>query len=127
MRKIVLILTAILAATGLLLTFYAAAGLDLGWRKAVSLAHIWGGVLFLVMFTLYAWDHIIANRRWLRIPALVTVTGAVQTLSAVVIMVTGIVLLLYGNVAWQVLRDFHHWLTYAIVASIALHFLSRKY
>jgi len=126
MRKIVLVLTAFLAATGLVLTFYAAAGFDPAWRKWASITHIWAGVFFLVMFTLYAWDHISANRHWLRIPALVTFTGAAQTGSAVVIMLTGIVLLLYGNVAWDVLRNFHHWLTYALVASIVLHYLSRK-
>ena len=127
MRKIVLILTAFLSLTGLVLTFYAAAGFDPGWRKAASLAHIWGGVLFLVMFSLYAWDHVMANRHWLRIPALVTFTGAWQTLAAAVLMATGIVLLLYGNVAWVMLRNLHHWLTYALLASITLHFLSRKH
>ncbi len=126
MRKIVLGLTALLAATGLILTFFAAAGFGPGWRKAVSLAHIWAGVLFLVMFALYAWDHVSANRHWLRRPAQVTFTGAAQTLAAVVIMLTGIVLLLYGDVTWPLLRGAHHWLTYLLVASILLHIVSRK-
>ncbi len=126
MRKIVLILTALLAATGLALTFYAAMGLDPGWRKGLSLAHIWGGVFFLVMFSLYAWDHISANRRWLRRTAPVTFTGVAQAAAAAVIILTGLVLLLYGNVAWPLLRAAHHWLTYLLLASIGLHFLSKK-
>ena len=75
MRKAVLTLTAVLAASGLLLTFFAPLQLDPSWRKWASLLHIWGGVLFLAVFTLYAWEHIPANRRWLRIAAQVTFTG----------------------------------------------------
>ncbi len=126
MRKAVLILTAVLAASGLLLTFFAPLQLDPSWRKWASLLHIWGGVLFLAVFTLYAWEHIPANRHWLRIAAQVTFTGITQTGAAVLLMVTGIVLLLYGNAAWGLLRDLHHWLTYALAVSIILHVLSSK-
>ena len=126
MRRILLIVTALLAVSGLLLTFYAPLDFDLAWRKWLSLIHIWGGVFFLVVFALYAWDHISANRHWLRIPALVTFSGTVQTCAAVLIVLTGIVLMLYGNVAWPTLRTLHHWLTYLLAASLLLHRYSRK-
>ena len=126
MRKIVLLLTVLLTLSGLVLAWFAPLELDPALRKWISLLHIWVGVLFLVVFTMYAWDHISANRHWLRIAALVTATGVTQTFSAVVIILTGIVLLLYGNVAGATLRGLHHWFSYALAASIALHFFSRK-
>ena len=126
MRKIVLILTGLLAATGLLLTFYAPLELDPGRRKYFSLLHIWGGFFFLAAFSLYAWDHISRNRHWLKIAAQVTFTGVAQTTAAMVLIVTGVVLMLYGNVAWEALRGVHHWLTYLLLGSLVLHFFSRK-
>ena len=72
MRKIVLLLTVLLTLSGLVLAWFAPLELDPALRKWISLLHIWVGVLFLVVFTMYAWDHISANRRWLRIAALVT-------------------------------------------------------
>ena len=126
MRKIVLLLTVLLTISGLVLTWFAPLELDVALRKWFSLFHIWLGVLFLVIFTMYAWDHVSANRRWLRMAALVSATGYTQTLSALLIMLTGIVLLLYGNVTGSSIRAIHHWFTYALVASITLHFLSKK-
>lgn len=126
MRKIVLLLTVVLALSGLVLVWFAPLNLDTALRKWFSLIHIWVGVFYLVIFTMYALDHIRANRRWLRIFALVTATGVTQTFSALLIMLTGIVLLLYGNAAGATLRGLHHWFSYALVGSIALHFLSRK-
>lgn len=126
MRKIVLLVAGLLAATGLPLTFFSADQLSGGWRKAFSLFHTWAGVLFLVVFALYAWDHISARRRWLRILARVTVSGLTQTAASLVIIASGVVLLLYGDQAWLALRAAHHWLTYLLAASIVLHYLSPK-
>ena len=126
MRRIVLIVIALLTASGLVLAWFAPLEQDAALRKWVSLFHIWVGVFFLVAFTMYAWDHISANRHWLRIAALVTATGVIQTTAALLIILTGVVLLLYGNVAWSALRIVHHWLTYPLALSIALHFWSRK-
>ena len=126
MRKIVLLLTVVLALSGLVLVWFEPLEWDAALRKWFSLVHIWVGVFYLVIFTMYAWDHVSANRHWLRIMAMVTVTGVTQTLSAVLIMLTGIVLLLYGDAAGSTLRGLHHWFSYALVGSIALHFLSRK-
>lgn len=126
MRKIVLILAAALALTGLALTLLPGETLPPAWRKAFSLLHIWGGQFFIVVFALYAWDHISTNRRWLRRARGVTLSGATQTLAAAVIIGTGVVLLLYGEQAWEALRTAHHWLTYLMAASIVAHFLSPK-
>ena len=127
MRKIVLLLIVVLTLSGLVLAWFAPLELDVALRKWFSLFHIWVGVFFLVIFTMYVWDHVSANRRWLRIMALVTATGVTQTFSALLIMLTGIVLLLYGNVAGVTIRGLHHWFSYALVVSILLHYFSRKH
>ena len=127
MRKIVLILVSVLVLSGLPLTYFVPLGQAPDWRKWVSLLHIWGGVLFLAIFSLYAWEHISDNRHWLRRAALTTFTGVTQTASGVLLILTGIVLLLYGNAVWEALRGVHHWLTYLLAASVILHIVSRKY
>ena len=126
MRKIVIGLVALLTATGLLVGFQAALGLPGGLIRALSLLHIWGGVFFMVMFPLYAWDHIGHNRRWLRVAGGVTGSGVSQTVAAVLLIGSGALLLLYGVEAWPTARRLHHWLTYPLVAALLLHFLSPK-
>ena len=126
MRKIVLALIALLIVSGLLLTFFPDRWLAFQWRRIFSLLHTWGGMFFLVAFSLYAWDHISGNRHWLRRVAWVTASGTVQALAGALLILTGLVLFLYGAQAWRALRDVHLWLTFLLPASIILHFLSKK-
>jgi hypothetical protein len=126
LRKIVIFLVVLLTLTGLLVRFEAALSLAPAVTRPLALVHYWGGLLFLVMFPLYAWDHIRHNRRWLTRARGVTVSGVVQTVSAVLLMLSGLVIIAYGVQAWQLARDLHHWLTYPLAASVALHFLVRK-
>jgi hypothetical protein len=125
-RKIVVTLVIVLSATGLLVGFGGALGLTRPVTRALSLAHYWGGLLFVVMFPLYAWDHIRANRHWLTALRTVTASGVLQTVSAALMILTGLLLIAYGVEAWALARSVHHWLTYVIAASVALHFLARK-
>jgi hypothetical protein len=125
-RKIVIVLVALLTVTGLLVGFQSALGLPSGLNRILSLLHLWGGVFFIVMFPLYAWDHIRHNRHWLRVAGGVTGSGVGQTLAAALLIGTGALLLLYGVEAWPTARRLHHWLTYALVASLLLHYLSPK-
>ena len=126
MRKLILILIAGLTATGVPLVFGALGVGEPGWRKALALAHIWGGFFFLVVFPLYAWDHVRAHRAWLRLWAAVTVTGVTQLTAGALLILTGVVLLLYQSQAWSLLRIVHHGLTYVLLLSIAGHFMSPK-
>ncbi len=126
MRQLVVVATLLLALTGLAVT-YALIPVDLsGTRKAVVLAHIWLGVAYLVIFPLYAWDHVRANRHWLGVVRATTISGLVQLTCGTVLLLTGLVLLAYGG-AWLLgLRGVHHWLTYPLLAALAWHFLSPK-
>ncbi len=126
MRKIVLILIAGLTLTGLPIAYGWIASGHGGWEQGAVLAHIWGGVFFLVAFPLYAWDHIGGHRQWLRRLAAVTVSGLSQLTLGALLIVSGVLLLLYGEQVWRALREFHHWLTYPLLAALATHFLSPK-
>ena len=126
MRRIVIVLSAVLAVTGLLLGFGGPLGLVRDVTRALSLAHYWLGLLFLVMFPLYAWDHIRANRHWLTALRLVTLSGALQTLAAALLMLSGVVLIVYVREAWPAVRSLHHALTYVLAASVGVHYLARK-
>jgi formate hydrogenlyase subunit 3/multisubunit Na+/H+ antiporter MnhD subunit len=126
MRRALLILIGALAVTGVPLVLAAAGEEAPGWRKALALLHIWGGIFFLVVFPLYAWDHVRANRVWLRCLASVTVSGTTQLLAGTLLILTGVLLLLYQRESWPVLRALHHTLTYVLIASIGVHFLSPK-
>ncbi len=126
MRRIVIGLAAVLTVTGLLLGYGGPLGLLRDVTRALSLAHTWLGLLFLVMFPLYAWDHIRANRHWLTAMRLVTASGLLQTVSAVLLMLTGLVLIVYVREAWPAVRSLHHWLTYVLAGSVGVHYVARK-
>jgi hypothetical protein len=126
MRKLLLTLIAALAATGLALVPVDVGEGAPGWRKAVALAHIWGGFFFLVIFPLYAWDHVRKHQAWLRFVAGVTVTGVTQLTGGILLLLSGVVLLAYQSQAGGTVRWLHHLLTYLLVAALAGHFLSKK-
>jgi hypothetical protein len=125
-RRIVIGLSIVLAVTGLLVGFGGPLALTRDLTRALSLLHYWLGLAFLVVFPLYAWDHIRANRHWLTALRLVTASGALQTLSAVLLMLTGLVLIVYVREAWPAVRTLHHWLTYVLAGSVLFHYLARK-
>jgi len=126
MRKLVVLATLLLAATGLWVTFAQGTDPQAGVQKAVVLGHIWIGVAYLVIFPLYAWDHVSTNRRWLKVLRPLTVSGVVQLAGGSVALLTGLVLLAYGGAYLRGLRDLHHWVTYPILGALAWHWLSPK-
>lgn len=126
MRKLVVASTMLLALTGVALAFVHWPGAQPGGRKAAALAHIWLGVAYLVVFPLYAWDHLSKNRRWLTALRSVTASGWLQLTCAAVAIVTGIVLLAYGGATLRGLRALHHGVTYPLLAALLWHYLSPK-
>jgi len=126
MRKILLLLTGVLTLSGLMLTWVFSSAFEGGGQKSVSLTHIWSGLFYLVIFPLYVSDHVQKNRAWLRRLRLVTASGAGQLAAGVLLLASGMVLLLYGNQAWQSLRQFHHVLTYPLLLALALHVIANK-
>ncbi|MDH4248165.1 MAG: hypothetical protein OEW39_10135 [Deltaproteobacteria bacterium] len=126
MRKILLALLLLLTLSGGAIVGARILDIPLPGRKLNSLLHIYGGLFFLVIFPLYAWDHVRANRHWLSRIAGVTLSGSLQLVSALVLLLTGLILLLYGEHAWDASRTLHDWLTPILAFSLALHYLSPK-
>ncbi len=126
MRKLLLILVALLTLSGLLIAYGKLPDPIAGWQKASVLGHTWGGLVFVVVFILYAWDHVGTNRRWLRVWAGLTLSGLLQLTVGVVLILTGLVMLAYAGHIWNALRWLHNVLTYVLIASLTWHWLSPK-
>ncbi|MDH5750883.1 MAG: hypothetical protein OEZ59_00515 [Deltaproteobacteria bacterium] len=126
MRKIIVTLVIILIATGVAIAMARIFEFTLPGRKLSSLLHIYGGLFFLVLFPLYAWDHVNAHSDWLRRVTGITISGGLQLLSAAVLILSGVLILIYWEHTWNWARQAHHWLTYLLGAALALHYLSPK-
>ena len=126
MRKLLVAATLILCATGLLIEYVHPPETLAGIQKINSLAHIWVGVAYVVIFPLYTWDHVMKNRRWLKVLRSLTASGLVQLACGIIVLLSGVILLAYGGALLRGLRTTHHWVTYPLVAALAWHYLSPK-
>ena len=99
------------------------------WTKdssAMSLLHIWAGLFFLVIFPMYAWDHIRGHADRLRNFTLATVSGILQFFTGLGLIISGIILLIYGAYALDFPREVHLLLTFVLAGSLIMHKISRK-
>ena len=99
------------------------------WVKessATSLLHIWAGYFFLVIFPMYAWDHIRGHADRLRYFSLVMASGLLQFFTGLGLIISGIILLLYGENALYLPREIHLVLNFVLVVSLIMHKFSRK-
>ena len=126
MRKLLIAATVLLSASGLLIAFALLPDRQSGVQKFTVLGHMWLGVAYLVIFPLYAWDHISKNRRWLKVVRSLTVSGLLQLACGILVLLTGIVLLAYGGAFLRGLRAVHHWVTYPLLGALVWHYLSPK-
>ena len=93
---------------------------------AVSLLHIWVGIIFIVIFPLYSWDHIKGHSDRLRKISLVTATGILQFFAGMGLIFSGIPLLLYSADVLEFPRYIHLILTFVLALSLILHKISEK-
>jgi hypothetical protein len=126
MRKLLIAATLLLTVSGLLIAFDPLPDPQAGTQKLTALAHIWLGVAYLVIFPLYAWDHISTNRRWLKTVRALTASGLLQLTCGIFVLLSGVVLLAYGGAYLRGLRAVHHWVTYPLLGALAWHYLSPK-
>ena len=94
--------------------------------SATSLLHIWAGVFFIVIFPMYAWDHIRGHADRLRNLTLVMASGILQFFTGLGLIISGIILLLYGADALDLPREIHLALTFVLAVSLIMHKSSRK-
>ena len=120
MRKLVVLICVFLIITGILLTYFKWLPL-LEEEKLVSILHIWLGFFFIVIFPMYAWDHIRTHRQRLKSLSFVSVSGGSQFLAGIGLIVSGIILLLYGMDSLTIPAELHEILTYVLMATLILH------
>ena len=124
MRKLVIISTVFLTLSGLLLHWW---DIESDWViPTASTLHIWVGMFFVVIFPLYAWDHIKTHKRRLKQISGVTLSGLSQLAVGVVLIVSGIVLLLFGTDRLLYSTEIHHYFTYPLIIALVWHFMSKK-
>ena len=101
----------------------------LPWVKessVTSLLHIWAGVFFIVIFPMYAWDHIRGHADRLRKLTMVMASGILQFFTGLGLIISGIILFLYGVDALDLPREIHLVLTFVLSVSLIMHKISRK-
>ena len=125
MRKLVVLSCVFLILSGILLAYPRL----FPWADestVTSLLHIWAGFFFLVIFPMYAWDHILGHADRLRKFSLVTLSGILQFFTGIGLMISGIPLVLFAAEVLYFPREIHLVLTFVLAVSLILHKLSRK-
>ena len=98
----------------------------LSTQRILYLLHLWLSCLFLVGLPLYAWDHIRQQKHWLKVLRLTSVSGGLQLLAAVILMVSGLLLFLFDAGFGAQLLGWHAYATWALLLGLGLHALASK-
>ena len=125
MRKLVVLICVFLIISGLLLSF-PEWNLWLEYQELLVLFHIWLGFFFMVVFPMYAWDHIRTHRQRLKTVSLISLTGGVQFLTGIGLIFSGLILMLYGSEGLILASNSHELLTYALILTLIFHSRSSR-
>ena len=112
MRKLVVLICIFLIISGLLLSF-PEWNLWFEHEELLVLFHIWLGLFFMVIFPMYAWDHIRTHRHRLKSLTPVSFTGGSQLMAGIGLILSGLILLLYSPGGLRLASDSHEILTHA--------------
>ncbi|MBF0287865.1 MAG: hypothetical protein HQM14_08605 [SAR324 cluster bacterium] len=80
----------------------------------------------MVIFPMYAWDHIQTHRNHLQHVSWISSSGVLQLFSGLGLIGSGIVLLLYGSNKLMLSTEVHFILTFVLTGSLIAHFLIKK-
>ena len=125
MRKLVVLICVFLIISGLLLSFQEW-NLWLEYQELLVLFHIWLGFFFMVVFPMYAWDHIRTHRQRLKTLSLISLTGGVQFLTGIGLIFSGLILMLYGSEGLILASNSHELLSYALILTLIFHSRSSR-
>ena len=125
MRKLIVLICVFLIISGLLLSF-PEWNLWLENQELLVLFHIWLGFFFMVVFPMYAWDHIRTHRQRLKTLSLISLTGGVQFLTGIGLIFSGLILMLYGSEGLILASNSHELLTYALILTLIFHSRSSR-
>ena len=128
MRKLILVIIIFLSFSGFsisLFDFYFLNRSSIDNQIFVwlfSIGHIWAGLVFIVLFPMYVFDHLKYKKPYLKLIKFRTLTGYIQLLSGIILIFSGILLLLYGENSWNVAKQAHFILTFIFLISITSHY-----
>lgn len=125
MKRLIIVSIFFLAISGICLRFPLIFLVE-EYTTILSIAHLWIGMLFLVTFPLYAWDHITTHNKWLRKFSLRTISGLLQLSSGVMLILTGVILYLYGIQSWSTAKELHWDFTLLLLFALLLHYRVRR-
>ena len=125
MRKLVVLICVFLIISGLFLSF-PEWNLWLEYQEFLVLFHIWLGFFFMVVFPMYAWDHIRTHRQRLKTLSFISLTGGVQFLAGIGLIFSGLILILYGSEGLLLASNSHELLTYALILTLIFHSRSSR-
>jgi len=125
MRKLIVLICVFLIISGLLLSF-PEWNLWLEYQELLVLFHIWLGFFFMVVFPMYAWDHIRTHRQRLKTLSLISLTGGGQFLTGIGLIFSGLILMLYGSDGLILASNSHELLTYALILTLIFHSRSSR-
>ena len=125
MRKLVVLICIFLIISGLLLSF-PEWNLWFEHEELLVLFHIWLGLFFMVIFPMYAWDHIRTHRHRLKSLTPVSFTGGSQLMAGIGLILSGLILLLYSSGGLRLASDIHEILTYVLILTLIFHSRSSR-
>jgi len=125
MRKLVVLICIFLIISGLLLSF-PEWNLLFEHEELLVLFHIWLGLFFMVIFPMYAWDHIMTHRHRLKSLTPVSFTGGSQLITGIGLILSGLILLLYSSGGLRLASDSHEILTYVLILTLIFHSRSSR-
>ncbi len=125
MRKLVVGGVIFLVISGIILHYREVFQIFTGY-SAISALHIWAGIFFMVIFPMYAWDHIQTHRRRLKKFSWISASGVIQLGAGIGLILSGIILLLYGTNQLAFSTELHFDLTFILTGSLFLHFFIKK-
>ena len=92
----------------------------------VAVLHIWVGFFFLVIFPMYSLDHIKVHAYRLQSWSWVAASGIVQLVAGIGLILSGVLLWLYGVETLSLSREVHILLTVVLAGSLLTHFRAPK-
>ena len=125
MRKLVVTSSVFLMVSGIVLAYPRL----FPWAEessAVYLLHLWAGFLFLVIFPIYSWDHIKTHANRLKKLSLLSLSGTLQLITGLGLIISGLPLLIYGNDVFELIGIIHFVLTFVLALCLILHKITRK-
>ena len=90
------------------------------------LLHLWIGLVFVVIFPIYSWDHIKKNLDRLKKINLLSISGIIQLIAGLVLIISGLPLLLYGTDVFELASITHLIFTFVLAICLIFHKISRK-